>query len=206
MGPPESPWRYNKRELVHIVAETIVLCYSSHFYITWQESFPPSRKPAQIMFSVIWKGYELKHVSSLRRGASTHCNLWGYLAGKDRKIMFLYTIMLEMAFFGQSQTVWWLTALITGTDIPPSRDLAHCPVTGTLWRERSRAHVVVQSGRSTKFDQHDITVLCAGVVVRVSNKLGRHNVLFCSLGFIDVMLSQPNFYIWPWRNNGNLKI
>jgi len=53
-------------------------------FITWQESFPPSRYPAQIMFSVIWKGYALKHVSSLRRGASKHCNLSGYLAAKTK--------------------------------------------------------------------------------------------------------------------------
>lgn len=38
------------------------------------------------MFSVIWKGYALKHVSSLRRGASRHCSLSGYLAGEDRQV------------------------------------------------------------------------------------------------------------------------
>lgn len=38
------------------------------------------------MFSVIWKGYALKHVSSLRRGASRHCSLSGYLAGEGRQV------------------------------------------------------------------------------------------------------------------------
>lgn len=38
------------------------------------------------MLSVIWKGYALKHVSALRRGASRHCSLSGYLAGEDRHV------------------------------------------------------------------------------------------------------------------------
>lgn len=54
-------------------------------WITWQESFPPSKYPAQIMLSVIWKGYELKQVSSLSSGASRHCNFEGYLAGNAQK-------------------------------------------------------------------------------------------------------------------------
>lgn len=52
--------------------------------ITWQESFPPSRNPAQIMLSEIWKGYELKQASSLSRGASKHCSFDGYLAVKTQ--------------------------------------------------------------------------------------------------------------------------
>lgn len=56
-------------------------------------------------------------------------------------------------------------------------------------------HVAVESGRLTQLDQHDIAVLCSGVVVRVANKLGRHNVLFGPLRLPDVVLSQSDFHI-----------
>lgn len=92
-----------------------------------------------------------------------------------------------------------LTAVIAGTKTPPSRDSAHCPIGGTLWWECSGAHVAVESGRLTQFDQHDIAVLCSWVVVRVANELGRHDELFRPLSLPDVVLAQPYFYIGPGR-------
>lgn len=152
------------------------------------------------MFSVIWKGYALKHVSSLRRGASRHCSLAGYLAGKDRKAVTSLHLQKWPEKKQHSHRVnVWLTAFITGAKTPPSRDLAHCPVTGTFWRQHCRAHVAIQSGRLTQFDQHYITVLCAWVVVWVADELGRHDVLLSPIKFPDVVLSKPDFYIWPWR-------
>lgn len=147
------------------------------------------------MFSVIWKGYALKHVSSLRRGTSRHCSLAGYLAGKDSH----QSSFTKVAWKKHSHSVnVLLTAFITGAKTSPSRDLAHCPVTGTFWRKHCRAHVAIQSGRLTQFDQHYITVLCAWVVVWVADKLGRHDVLLSPIKFPDVVLSKPDFYIWPW--------
>lgn len=145
------------------------------------------------MFSVIWKGYALKHVSSLRRGASRHCSLSGYLAGKEKS-------MCQCVWMGLKQwshTRGLLTALVAGAQAAPSRDLAHCPVSGTLWRQRSRAYKAVQSDRAAQFDQHYVAVLRAGVVIWMADELGRHNVLLRPIRFPYVMLSQPDFHIWP---------
>lgn len=53
--------------------------------------------------------------------------------------------------------------------------------------------IAVQSGRLTQFDQHDVAVHRAGVVVRVENKLCRHDVLLSIFWLPDVVLPQPNF-------------
>lgn len=58
--------------------------------------------------------------------------------------------------------VTWLTAFITGADAPPTRDMAHGPIRGTFRRERRRAHVAIQRGGFTQFNEHDVAVLCAG--------------------------------------------
>lgn len=149
------------------------------------------------MFSVIWKGYASKHVSSLRRGTCRHCSLWGYLAGKDKKRKKYSSLWrIKRGILTQLHSLS-LTALIAGTQTPPSRDLAYRPVAGTLRRKFSRAHIAVQCGWSTQFDQHYVTVLRAGVVVRMAEELGRHDVLLSPVRLPDVVLSKPDLYIWP---------
>lgn len=94
----------------------------------------------------------------------------------------------------------WLTALVAGAETPPPRHLAHCPVAGTLGRKQRRSHISVQSCWSAQFDQHDVGVLCARVVVWVADELGRHDVLLRPVLLPDVVLSESNLYIRPRRN------
>lgn len=55
------------------------------------------------MFSVIWKGYELKQASSLRTGASKHCSFDGYLAVKT-EISHLQVFWLNLGISWNKET------------------------------------------------------------------------------------------------------